>query len=223
MMKLDLHLHSGYSDDAMGTVKEIMKELKKKGFQGMSVTDHNTVKGSLQALKEKPKDFIVVPGMEVTAREGHILVYNVFDDIPKGLSVVEIIERVEGIGGVVVVPHLFRNMSGIKYEKLKQFYQSIAALEVFNGCSLPKSNLKSAKIAHSLDLGGTGGSDSHMPSYAGYGYTTVDVSEFSSDAVLEAIRKKETWGEGVTMPLDYRRDRMVTSLTHFFKRGFKRI
>ena len=35
MLKLDLHIHSQYSEDARGTPKEIIKSLKKKGINGM--------------------------------------------------------------------------------------------------------------------------------------------------------------------------------------------
>ena len=51
-MKLDLHLHTQYSPDAIGTPQDIAQLLKKKGFQGMAVTDHNTVKGALKILKD---------------------------------------------------------------------------------------------------------------------------------------------------------------------------
>ena len=62
MLKLDLHVHSKYSDDGMGTPREIIKSIQKLGLDGVSITDHNTVAGSLKALKIAPKDFIVIPG-----------------------------------------------------------------------------------------------------------------------------------------------------------------
>ena len=114
-------------------------------------------------------------------------------------------------------------MSGIKKEKLNNIYKKIPAIEVFNGCSLPKTNLKTAQVAKELNLGGTGGSDTHDPIYAGYGYTTVDTTDVNVDTIVTEILRKHTWGEGNTMPIDYRRDRMLISLKQFFKRGFKRI
>jgi predicted metal-dependent phosphoesterase TrpH len=54
MLKLDLHVHSHYSEDATGSPKEIMKVLIKKNIMGAAITDHNSIKGSLQALKDKP-------------------------------------------------------------------------------------------------------------------------------------------------------------------------
>jgi predicted metal-dependent phosphoesterase TrpH len=74
-------------------------------------------------------------------------------------------------------------MSGIKKEKLKTIHQKINTIEVFNACSMPKTNLKIAKIAKEFNLGGTGGSDSHDPAYAGYAYTVVDTTDMNADNV----------------------------------------
>jgi len=223
MLKLDLHLHSHYSDDATGSPKELIKILQKKGFQGMALTDHNTIKGGLKALQIKPKDFIVIPSVEISTKDGHMIALNVRENIPKHLSVEQTVEKILDAVGIPIVPHLFRNMSGIKKENLKHVQTKISALEVFNSCSLPQTNLKIAKIAEKNGFGGTGGSDSHDPIYAGYGYTTVDTTDISIDSVLSEINKKKTWGEGMTMPLDYRQNRMTKSIKQFFQRGFKRI
>ena len=223
MIKLDLHIHSQYSEDAIGSPKDIIKSLKKKGLQGMAITDHNTVEGGLKAVKIAPKDFIVIPGIEISTADGHMLALNVEKNIARNLSIQETVEKILDQGGTPIVPHLFRNMSGIKKEKLKTIHQKINAIEVFNACSMPKTNLKIAKIAKEFNLGGTGGSDSHDPAYAGYAYTVVDTTDMNADTVLSEINKKKTWGEGITMPLEYRRDRMLKSIRQFFQRGFKRI
>jgi len=223
MLKLDLHIHSQYSDDGMGAPKDIIKVLKKKGMHGMAITDHNNVEGSLQALKVAPKDFIVVPGLEISTADGHMLALNVKENFSRNLSVEETVEKIIEAGGIAIVPHLFRNMSGIKKEKLKKIHKKIPAIEVFNGCSLPKTNIKTAKIAKEFNLGGTGGSDSHDPLYAGYAYTIVNSTDKNIDSILSEIIKKKTWGDGIIMPVDYRRDRMLKSLKQFFQRGFKRI
>ena len=114
-------------------------------------------------------------------------------------------------------------MSGIKEDKLKKLLDKISAIEVFNACSVPQTNLKTAKTAKKYNLGGTGGSDSHTPAYVGYGYTTVDTTDTSVDTILSEILKKKTWGEGETLSIDYRTDRMIRSVKQFFQRGLKRI
>ena len=189
----------------------------------MALTDHNTVQGSAQVQKDISKDFLVIPGVEISTADGHLLALNVTENIKRGLSVEETVECISDAGGEPIVPHLFRLLSGIKKEKLIAIQSKVAALEVFNGCSVPNTNLKCAKIAHQFKLGGTGGSDSHDPLYAGYAYTTVDSTDLRVDTILSEIKKKKTWGEGVTIPLDYRRDRMILSIRQYLQRGFKRI
>ena len=193
MMKLDLHIHSQYSEDGIGTPDEIIKALKKKGLNGMAITDHNSVKGSLKALKIAPKDFIVVPGVEISTSDGHILAFNVKNNFQRALSVEETVEQIIDLGGTPVVPHLFRNMSGIKTDKLKKIHKKISAIEVFNACSIPKTNLKTARIAKKFNIGGIGGSDSHHPQYAGYAYTTVDTTDLSIDSIILEIKKRLAW------------------------------
>jgi len=223
MLKLDLHLHSCYSDDAIGSPEDLIKSLKKRDLQGMALTDHNTIKGCIKAQKIAPKDFLVIPGVEISTADGHLLAFNVTENIRGGLSVEETVERIIDAGGEPIVPHLFRLLSGIKKEKLIGIQTKVSAIEVFNGCSVPSTNLKSAKVARAFNLGGIGGSDSHDPLYAGYAYTVVDSTDLRIDTILSEIQKKKTWGEGLTMPLAYRRDRMVLSIRQYVQRGFKRI
>lgn len=222
-IRIDLHIHSCYSEDAKGTPREIIKRLKKLGLDGACITDHNTVKGSLEALKEKINDFIIIPGVEISTLEGHILAIGVKEDIPRDRHVDETVDLILDAGGVPVVPHLFRKMSGIKRKNLELIVDKIDAIEVFNSCSLPKTNIKVARVAKELDLGGTGGSDAHDPEFVGYGYTVIDSSDCSIDSILSEIEKRKTWGEGRTLPLKVRKKRVILSIKQFFQRGFKRI
>ena len=223
MIKLDLHIHSQYSEDGIGSPKEIIKILQKRGLHGMAITDHNNVEGGLQAKKVAPKDFVVIPGAEISTNKGHIIALDIKENIKKNLSVEETIDNIIDVGGIPTVPHLFRSMSGIKISKLKEIHKKIPAIEVFNSCSDLVSNLKTIKIAKKFNLGGIGGSDSHIPEYAGYAYTTVNSTNNNIDNILSEINKKKTWGEGNTLPIDYRTQRMIKSIKQYFNRGFRRI
>ncbi len=223
MLKLDLHIHSQYSEDGSGNILEISKILKKKGLDGMAITDHNTIEGGLSGLRVASKDFFVIPGIEISTKDGHIIALNVKENIPRNLTIEETVENIIDIGGLPIVPHLYRTLSGIKEKKLKKIKNKVPAIEVFNSCSVLKTNLKTMEIAKKYKLGGTGGSDSHIPSLVGEAYTLLDSNNPNIDSIISLIEKKKTWGEGNTLDLDYRRDRMVKSVKQFFERGFKRI
>ncbi len=45
MLKLDMHVHSCFSNDGVGTPQDLIKSLQKRGLQGMALTDHNTIDG----------------------------------------------------------------------------------------------------------------------------------------------------------------------------------
>ena len=73
-MKIDMHCHvkEGSIDSKVG-VEEYITILKKHGFQGMVITDHDTYNG-YRYWKENIKgkkhtDFVVLKGIEYDTRE----------------------------------------------------------------------------------------------------------------------------------------------------------
>ena len=73
--KVDLHIHSNYSD-GKADFKEIIDSAKDKGYKLISITDHNTVEGH-----KKYQDEILVTGAEFDCWFGyvfiHLLAYNI--------------------------------------------------------------------------------------------------------------------------------------------------
>src|SRR3989344_3739189 len=69
----DLHCHTKYSDSYTQPMT-LVKKSAKMGV-GLAITDHNDIKGSLEASRNKLQ-VPVIPGMEVGVQEGpHILLY----------------------------------------------------------------------------------------------------------------------------------------------------
>jgi len=84
-MIFDLHIHSKYSTlDCFVEVDDIIKRAKARGLNGIAICDHDKIRGSLEALKYSSKEFLVIPGSEVSSDDGHIL----------ALGVKEVIQRV---------------------------------------------------------------------------------------------------------------------------------
>ncbi|MEM2402370.1 MAG: PHP domain-containing protein, partial [Archaeoglobaceae archaeon] len=80
MLKAELHVHSRYSD-GLDSVEKLVREAIKKGIEIISITDHDTLNGSLSAIElvEAEKlEIIVIPGIEVSTRSGHLLAYGIF-------------------------------------------------------------------------------------------------------------------------------------------------
>ena len=67
--KVDLHIHSNYSD-GKADFKEIIDSAKDKGYKLISITDHNTVEGH-----KKYQDEILVTGAEFDCWFGYVFIH----------------------------------------------------------------------------------------------------------------------------------------------------
>jgi len=75
MKNADLHTHSIYSDGEL-TPKEIVKRAKRKGIKYLALTDHNSVEGIEEAIKEGEKlGIIIIPSVELMVKENEVLGY----------------------------------------------------------------------------------------------------------------------------------------------------
>ncbi len=83
-IKADLHVHTTYSKDSLITPKDLIYYAKKRGLNAVAVTDHNQLEGAYKIAKET--DFLIIPGMEVSSADGHIVALNVKELNPKGFQ-----------------------------------------------------------------------------------------------------------------------------------------
>lgn len=75
MKKYDLHVHTHYSDGFLSPL-EILKKAKEKGLKGISITDHDSIDGFLEAEKYSKKMGVeLIPGIEIQGLESEILGY----------------------------------------------------------------------------------------------------------------------------------------------------
>ncbi len=106
-MKFDLHIHSNYSD-GHSNVEDIIRAAKRRGLDGIALTDHDTMNGIPAArryIDEQKLDLILIPGVEVTTSEGHLLVLGVDEPPQRKMSPEETIEKAHELGGITDVPH----------------------------------------------------------------------------------------------------------------------
>lgn len=104
----DLHIHTQWSDgDKLERVLEVAAERR---LDAIAITDHDEIGGALEARRlvhERRLKFAVIPGVEVSSRDGHIGALFVTQSIPAGLSAAETIVRIHEAGGLAVAHHPF--------------------------------------------------------------------------------------------------------------------
>jgi predicted metal-dependent phosphoesterase TrpH len=111
---VDLHIHSTASDGSLSPV-EIMETAEKVGLRAIAITDHDTLEGSVEALRHQHSYGVeILPGIEISVSVDsgtmHMLGYLIrLDDMPlrETLKVVQearanrnlqILKRLQGLG-----------------------------------------------------------------------------------------------------------------------------
>jgi predicted metal-dependent phosphoesterase TrpH len=84
MGRADLHIHTTYSD-GMGTVPAVLEAARQAGLDVIAITDHDTMAGARRARDLVPRYGIrVIPGIEISTSEGHLLAYWIEREVPAG-------------------------------------------------------------------------------------------------------------------------------------------
>ena len=143
---------------------------------------------------------IVIPGVEVSTSDGHLLVLMPTEEFEIGIEPLEVIQRAKERGSVVVAPHPFHNFRhGIG--KRKDVLKKVDAIESINSkYVLRHSNLMAERFAKTFKIPMVGGSDSHSPSTIGMAYTVVE-AEPTTERVVEAVREGRCHASGGRSPL----------------------
>ena len=181
--------------------------------------DHNTIKGYEEA-KQYNTDLIIVPGIEVSAPEGHIIAMGLQEEIGRQPSISAAVEEIRSRGAIAVAAHPYRFWSGIGEENtLKHDWDAIEGL---NGRGWRFRNIQAQRLAKKMDLPITGGSDSHQPKTVGKSYTiTGDVASWED--VIQEIKEKRTDVGGQHRTFIQTFFYVRRALSGWVKRGFKKI
>ncbi len=178
-MKVDIHIHSRYSD-GVNTPREIVEYAKGIGLDGVAITDHNTTRGATEALRYESEGFRVIPGVEVSSLEGHILCLGVTELIARDIPAEEVIERAHELGGIAIAAHPFdRFRSGVGD---LVFSLKFDAVELYNGHTLA-STRDIGGVRSEIKIPVVGGSDAHRLEDIGLVYIET------GDDPIESIKK----------------------------------
>lgn len=187
-MKLDMHLHSNHSADAISTPKTIMETAKKLGIV-VAITDHNTTTAWPEFEKlSKELDWPVIFGEEIKVIEnkkctGEIVGLFMKKEVQPD-PIETVFSKLHEQNALAMVVHpfdIFRN----DFKRLSEAVNKIDLLEVFNSrTTLDSHNKKAKEFAQAHKLPQIANSDSHSPQEIGMSYTQVKADN------LEGARKE---------------------------------
>ncbi|WP_455277367.1 PHP domain-containing protein [[Eubacterium] cellulosolvens] len=181
-LKLDIHIHTINSGDSKIIPKAVPEKIKSKGLDGIALTEHNKLfKYDLQGI-------IVLPGIEISTKRGHLLALGLDENIKKGMSMDWTIKEVKRHNGIAIIAHPYSISARADLNSLNIKPDAIETLNArIMFCNISSKLAK--RKANQLMLPTTGGSDSHILDTIGDAYTTVYAKSRSIEDILEAFRK----------------------------------
>lgn len=168
-LKIDFHVHTNASKDAISSIEEVILYAKKIGLDGIAITDHDVMIDPIIAEKlSEENNLIIIPGIELSTEMGHLIFLK---------------------NDLMIIPHPLDILShGIGSKNVKKLKKLNPVIEVKNGSTLPIFNKMAERLAMELSLNIVGGSDAHIDFMVGSAYTIVYAESKSIEAIIKAIK-----------------------------------
>ena len=218
---IDLHCHSWFSADGVSSPEELISSARSKGLHGFAITDHNTcdayhymVDHGLARPDGLPVDgFLILPGVEVSTAEGHLLCIGTVLPQMKGEPAADVARAVRAAGGLAIPAHPYdRFRAGIRGPVLDTL--EVDAIEVFNAAISHHSyNDKALAYAESRSLPMIAASDAHHEAAIGTSHMIFETGDFTVPGILAEIVKGARRHERL---LSFR-DKLRKTLNNWFR------
>lgn len=205
--RADLHMHTLASDGTTSARAMLDHAARRCNLDVVAITDHDCLDASLWAVSQQGVyPFDIVPGVEVTSADGHVLALWVSVPIPMGMSLRETAAAIHEQSGIAVLAHPFEPT--IAPHTLWRYLRhpevllqaGIDAVEVYNaGAITPGCNWLAQQVFSQIDIPVVGNSDAHMPASIATG-----VTYFGGRTAAElraALTDGHTLAEGKSWPL----------------------
>ena len=195
-MKFDLHMHTTrHSPDSVMDPFVMCRRARVLGLDGVVITEHDWLwtESELDVLRAMHPGLVVLAGVEVSAYEGHFLVYGVTNPFaaPRGIRVAALCREVHAQGGAVVAAHPFR--WGQPFEEiLEREKPDLDGLELMTSNMDADCRGRAAAVQARRGLAGLGSSDAHHEDTLGVCYTEFPDGIRSMTELAAAIRGRRT-------------------------------
>ena len=179
----DFHIHSRYSYDSIMEPRKIVETYRRNGYDIISITDHDTIKGSLEAREyQKEYGIKVLIGEEITTDVGDIIGINLKNEIKSG-AFSEVLQEIKQQGGISILPHPYKG-----HRLTDELLSKIDLIEGYNSRASKELNEKAVQLAKKWHKPVVAGSDAHFRGEIGSARTILNNSpdwEDIRNALLE--------------------------------------
>ena len=190
-VRIDLHVHTRHSHDSAAPVTSVLQRCQDSGLGLVAVTDHDNIRGGLEAREIGGLPVIV--GEEIKTTRGDILGLFLEEQVLPKLTPLETVKRVKAQGGLVGIPHPFDRVrpTAMGMRALLEILPWVDFLEGYNAHTiLSADNRKGLEFAAEHELPVVACSDSHAALELGRTYTEVpsEVLDGTPEGLMRAIR-----------------------------------
>ena len=174
-MLIDLHSHTWpRSHDSIISPDDLVDRAKKTGLDAVCLTEHDALwdEAAVRDLSER-HNFLVLPGVEISTDDGHILSYGIDRYVFGMHRSSELAGHVQKAGGAMVGAHPYRRQMPWHIRDIDEYersleraaknpaYEYVIGLEELNGRGNDRENAFSKRLCALMGMPGTAGTDSH--------------------------------------------------------------
>ncbi|WP_139807025.1 PHP-associated domain-containing protein [Deinococcus hopiensis] len=169
VMRMDLHTHTEVSHDCHTRLRDIPAWMLRTNTRVIAVTDHDQHRGGPELTRivadlGLSDRLSIIPGEEITTREGELIGLFLQERIAPDLSPEETVVQIKAQGGLVMLQHGFDPLKRyrLKPEATRRIAEQIDIVETFNSrLSRQRWNRVAATWAAERHLPTCAGSDAH--------------------------------------------------------------
>jgi len=193
-VKFDHHIHTRrHSPDSEIDPLELVDFAREIGLDGVVITEHDYQWRSheLAELADRAAPLRVFSGAEVSAQEGHFLVFGLpsLGEVWPGIALGELLQIVERHEAAIVAAHPFRWNQ--PFDKIVAEHGPVFdALELVSNNVTRETRIKTEALLRRHAMGSTGSSDAHELSVVGCYYTEFDRPILSLDDFVAGIKSR---------------------------------
>ena len=191
-VRIDLHVHTRHSHDSAAPVASVLQRCRDSGLGLVAITDHDNIRGGLEA-RERADGFPVIVGEEIKTARGDIIGLFLEKPVPPRLTPLETVKRVKEQGGLVGIPHPLDRVrpTAMGRQSIMEILPWVDFMEGFNSHTLlSRDNRRGLEFAVGHTLPVVACSDSHSALELGRTYTEVPAEELDGtpEGLMRAIR-----------------------------------